>query len=356
MVKDIAILLSLVLCIAGGGCGQPAGVVFPPRQQQLVWPGGSEPARIRYVGQLATNEDLKPAKSSLDRVRQAIFGKPDVHALVMPFAVCTDGADRLFVADSTAQLVQVFDLKTRHYAAWKPGEKDPPFSQPVGIAWDPAGRLLVCDSVAAVIFVFDGQGQYQGQIGRGLLKRPCGLTVQATTGRIYVADSTAHQVVVLSPDGTEAARIGKRGTGPGEFNFPIDVAMDRQGRLYVADALNSRVQQIAPDLKTIRLIGSKGDTPGSFAQPKCLDVDTEDHLYVVDNRFETVQIFDSQGQLLLTFGKEGRGPGEFWLPTGIFIDPKDRIWIADAYNRRVQVFDYLTATPTAEVPVPGNKP
>ncbi len=355
MAKYILILLCLC-CMAAVGCGRAAGVVFPPPSQQITWPGGDEPARIRYVGQLATSADLKPAQSSLQTISQAIFGKADIESMLTPFAVCTDGANRVFVADSNAQLVHVFDLSTRHYERWKPGDDFPPFSQPVGIAWDPKGRLLVSDSVAGTIVTFDAKGQYKGRIGSSSLKRPCGITVQPGTGRIYVADAVAHQVVVLSPAGEEVMRIGKRGVGPGEFNFPTDVAIDRQGRLYVADALNFRVQQIAPDLKSFRQIGSRGDMAGQFAQPKCIGVDSEDHLYVVDNRFETVQIFDSEGQLLLIFGKEGRGPGEFWLPTGIFIDAKNRIWIADSYNRRVQAFDYLAAAPSTMAAHPENKP
>lgn len=343
------ILISVLACLLMCGCGRPAGVLFPPPATALVWPGGAEPARLRYVGQIQSSDDLKPSRSSLDTIGQAIFGKPDRHAMVTPFAVCTDGADRLFVADSSSRVVHVFDLARRRYDQWKPDAKQPQLVQPVGIAWDTSGRLLVADAVAACIFAFDTKGQYQGQVGRGALKRPCGIAVEPATRNIYIADSPAHQVVVLSPAGQELRRLGQRGSDLGQFNFPVDVAFDHHGRLYVADSLNFRVQQFSPELTAVRQIGSKGDAPGYFAQPKCLDVDSEDHLYVVDNRFEVVQIFDAEGQLLMVFGKEGRGPGEFWLPTGMFIDPRDRIWIADSFNQRVQVFDYLPAgapTPT----------
>ncbi len=288
----------------------------------------------------------------MEGLGQAIFGKPDKHGMITPFAVCTDGVNRLFVADSGARLVHVFDLATRRYAQWAPAEKQPQMALPIGIAWDPAGRLLVSDSVAGAIFVFDAQGKYTGLLGKNLLKRPCGIAIHPLTKQVFIADSAAHQIVVLSPAGEEVTRIGRRGMRPGEFNFPVDVAVDHLGRVYVADALNFRVQQISPDLKTSQIIGGRGDMPGYFAQPKCLDVDGEDHLYVVDNRFEAAQIFDSDGHLLLNFGSEGRGPGQFWLPTGIFIDPKNRIWVADSYNHRVQVFDYLAGT----APLPATQP
>lgn len=335
------ILPALLMAIMVGGCGRAAGVIFPPLEKPVVWPAPPETSRIRYVGQLATSADLKPGRSSLQVIGETIFGKDDIRSMLTPFAVCTDGADRVFVADSNAQLVHVFNLKTRVYEQWKPGDKNPPFAQPVGIAWDPSGKLIVADSVAGVLYTFDSDGKFLSTLGGGLLKRPCGIAVHAPTGRIYVADAIAHQVVVLSSSGAELLRLGRRGTALGEFNFPINIALDKQGRLYVADALNFRVQQFSPDMKPVRQIGRKGDLPGYFAQPKCLATDSDNHLYVVDNQFEAVQIFDPEGHLLMDFGEEGRGPGEFWLPTGLCIDAANRLWIADSYNRRLQVFDYL---------------
>ncbi len=341
MVRRLTSILCALASLLASGCARDAGIIFPAMPSPIVWPGGDDPARIRYVGQLATSDDLKPGRSSLEGIGQAIFGKPANHGMITPFAVCTDGGSLVFVADSGARLVHVFDLLTRRYAQWAPSEKQPQLALPIGIAWDASGRLLVSDSAAGAIFVFDTEGKYVGQLGKGQLKRPCGIAIHPATRHILVADSTAHQVVVFSPDGKEVSRIGGRGMRPGEFNFPVDVVTDHHGRIYVADAMNFRVQQISSDLKTFQIIGGKGDMPGYFSQPKCLDVDSEDHLYVVDNRFEAAQIFDSQGRLLLNFGSEGHGPGQFWLPTGIFIDPNNRIWIADSYNHRVQVFDYL---------------
>lgn len=162
--------------------------------------------------------------------------------------------------------------------------------------------------------------------------------------RLLVADAGAHQIVLLSGTGELQARVGKRGTELGEFNFPTYVAVDSVGRVYVSDSLNFRVQQFSPQFQPLRQIGKQGDMPGYFATPKGVAVDGDDHLYVVDAQFEAVQIFDPQGTLLLSFGEEGNGPGQFWLPAGLFIDAGNRVWVADSYNHRVQVFDYRGET------------
>jgi DNA-binding beta-propeller fold protein YncE len=324
------------------GCSKPKGEVFPAVTPPIVWPAPPDPARIRYVGQLAKDVDLKPGLSLGASLKQALLGKEPERSMLTPFAVCTDGLHRLFVADSNAQLVHVFDLETRRYQQWRAPGPGRTFSQPVGIAWDPRGRLLVSDSVANAIFTFDSAGTSLGDFGSEYLMRPCGMAVDAPRQRLFVADAGMHEVVVLTLDGELLARIGGRGHDPGQFNFPTNVAVDALGKLYVSDTLNSRVQVFDADLKPLRQIGSRGDMPGYFSQPKGIAIDGDNHIYVLDAHFETVQIYDQDGALLLSFGQEGSGPGEFWLPSGMFIDLQNRIWIADSYNRRVEVFEYVT--------------
>jgi sugar lactone lactonase YvrE len=346
------------------GCAKKPGVIFEPLANPIVWPAPPDVARIRYVGQLATSLDLKPGKGAFEGLGEALFGKKDSYSMLSPFGLCTDGRNRLFVADTGAQCVHVFDLQTRKYQRLTP-PKPLTFSQPVAVAHHD-GRVLVSDSTGRCLHAFSTDGTYQAQLApTGVFERPAGVAIQPATGNLYVADVMAHHIVILSPDGLLLSRMGTRGNGPGEFNYPTNLCFDSAGRLYVSDSLNFRVQQFAPDGSFIRQIGRQGDVPGAFSQPKGLAVDADDHLYVVDARFENVQIFNADGDLLLYFGEEGSARGQFWLPSGIHIDPNNRVWIADTYNRRVAVFDYLSvalpdraARPTTvpRVDVPGPTP
>jgi DNA-binding beta-propeller fold protein YncE len=333
----IAGLMALLLL---GGCGHQAGIIFPYQSDAPLWPTPPEQARIRYVGQLTGSTDLKPAVSGVQQLGATLFGSGATYTFVNPTAICTDGANRVFITDSGDHVIHVMDLASRQYARWTPTGRN--LNSPVGIAYDSGGRrLLVADSVEKAIFVFDNQGKFIGELAPGQLKHPCGLAVDRTNGEIFVADVGAHQIIVLSPTGHIIQRLGARGDAPGQFNYPTYVAMDAKGRLYVSDSLNFRVQQFTPHLDPLRQFGKQGDMPGYFAQPKGLALDAENHLYVVDSQFEAVQIFDDSGQLLLNFGEQGKDRGEFWLPTSIFIDHNNRIWVTDSYNHRVQVFDYL---------------
>jgi DNA-binding beta-propeller fold protein YncE len=333
-----------------GGCASPPGVIFDPAEAGQTWPAAPDQGRIRYVGQLRGEGDLRPGKSGLERLGESLFGSAPTEPFMSPMAVCTDaaaasGGDRVFIVDRDGQAIHVLNMKTRAYQRWAPTKSGERLTLPVAAAFDPLpapGRLLVSDSAAAEIVVFDLEGHRTGTLGAGALKRPCGLAVDAVARRIFVADAGAHQVVVLNDFGKELARVGRRGSDAGEFNFPTNVALDAGGRLIVSDSLNFRVQIFAPNFEFVRAIGRKGDMPGYFSQPKGVAVDPSGHIYVVDANFEAVQLFDSSGTLLMSFGREGHGPGEFWLPAGIFADARGRLWVADSYNRRVQVFECMT--------------
>jgi DNA-binding beta-propeller fold protein YncE len=342
MLLTARIALALTLLLLAPGCARPAGVLFADADSLHVWPAPPDDPHIRFLGEIRGSADLRPARTGAQSLGEFLFGKEPAKGLVGPMGVCTDAADRVFVADPNAQTLHVLNLTTRRYDQWKPPDSAHPFVQPIAVACDRSGRVLVSDPGAGVVFAFAPDGRLTGVLGRDVLKRPCGLALQPASDRLFIADTGAHAVVVLDASGAQVARLGSRGRGDGQFNFPTYLAFGPDGRLYVSDSLNFRVQVFAPDLSFLFAIGAKGDRPGYFAQPKGVAVTPAGNVFVVDAHFEAVQAFDAQGQLLMAFGKEGNRPGEFWLPAGIWADPKNRLWVADSYNRRVQVFECLS--------------
>ena len=62
-------------------------------------------------------------------------------------------------------------------------------------------------------------------------------------GRVYVADSGNHRVVVFDTSGTVLSRIGFAGSAPGRFVEPTDVSAAEGLHLYVLDEGNERIQR-----------------------------------------------------------------------------------------------------------------
>jgi len=60
-----------------------------------------------------------------------------------------------------------------------------------------------------------------------------------------VADAFGFEVVSITADGEVSWRVGGRGTEPGLFRYPNDVAV-RGSSVLVADKENDRVQVLRP--------------------------------------------------------------------------------------------------------------
>jgi DNA-binding beta-propeller fold protein YncE len=309
----------------------------------LAWPDDGSPERIRYVGQLQAATDLHPTVPLPRRLARLLVGAGRPQALQGPrdLAVASDG--RLWIADPGGNCVHLLDVERRLYLHIEQAGEARLLS-PVGVACGPDDSILVCDSEAGAVYRLSATtGDFLGRLETAeVLQRPVAAAYDPESATIYVVDSSTHDIKAFGRDGALRRVIGSRGTDPGQFNFPVDIAW-ASGVLWVVDAGNGRVQSLTPSGQPLTAIGQLGDAPGDLALPKGVALDSDGHIYVVDARFENIQIFAPDGQLLLTVGSEGKGAGQFALPGGIAIDAHDRIWVCDTYNGRVQVFQYTKA-------------
>lgn len=332
----------LLIAAAVAGCSQQQKPLLVPPEPPIVWPKPPDAARVRYIGELKSSADLSPAKPFAQVVNELFYGPEAPRALVKPHAVAVhpDGV-RVAVADTDAACVHVFDMARRSYR--QIGAEAPPGPRlecPTGVAWE-GETLWVADAKLHAVVIVRPDGGSRA-VGADLLRRPAGIAASRVAPLMYVSDAGAHAVVAFDREGRQALKFGEQGTGPGQFNFPAQVACGPDGTVVVADAMNFRVQRFTPDGSPLGAFGRKGDAPGDFALPKGVAVDAEGNLWVVDGHFENVQAFTPAGELLMAIGREGHEPGEFWLPAGLCIDAQRRIWIADTYNRRIQVFELLS--------------
>jgi DNA-binding beta-propeller fold protein YncE len=324
------------------GCAQRQRPIFEERYPALVWPAPPAPPKIRYVGELTSEADLKPARKPLAAIGEFFVGAEEPEPLYGPrSAVCTPDGQRVWIADPGGRCLHLFDLRTRSYKRIR-SLNDAQLLSPVDVCLGPEDSVYVCDSeFVAIHRIAADSGAWLEtlRIPEEVL-RPAAIDYDPAADELYVVDSSAHDVKVLSRAGSLRRIVGHRGSAPGEFNFPCDIVGDGD-MIWVVDAGNHRVQGLTRAGRPVIAFGQAGDAPGDLALPKGVALDSQGHIYVVDARFENIQTFDRSGRLLLAFGQEGTEPGEFWLPASIFIDARDRIWVCDTYNGRVQVFDYL---------------
>lgn len=311
----------------------PEGTASAP-----VWPAPPALPRIRFVRSLSGPHDLGIVKPWYRRLFDALFGATEEY-LIRPTGVAEhDGV--LYVADPGAQALWIFDVPQRRFTKIT-RINSTPLSSPVAVAVRNDGGVFVADSWLKKVFLLDREGRPLRVFVDHGLERPAALAYDASTQRVYLADSAAHRIDVFSSDGTRVAAWGHRGSDDRQFNYPTHLALARPGELLVTDALNFRIQALDGEGKLLWKMGRHGDSSGDLAAPKGVAADSRGHIYVVDALFDAVQIFQRDGSLLLAFGERGTKPGQFSLPGGIFIDPSDRIYIADTYNQRIQIFDLI---------------
>ena len=198
--------------------------------------------------------------------------------------------------------------------------------------------LLFSDSANDMIYLLDNKGNLKMFCKQEILLRPTGIAYNKVSQELWVVESGGHRISIFNKDGALLRRVGERGTGPGQFNFPTHIDIDKDGKAYIVDAMNFRVQILSSEGNYLSSFGEQGDASGKFARPKGIAVDREGNIYVADALFNTIQIFNKEGAFLYYFGSKGSKNGEFIMPSGLEIDDIGYIYVSDSYNNRIQVF------------------
>ncbi len=339
-------LLMLAAALVLGGCvsvpeSRVAAQVIP------VFPPPPDEPRFIYERSLYSSADIKPEDSATDRFRRMATGEQTQgEGLSKPYGIAVRHG-RVYVSDSASHAVMVFDIPAKRF--FTIGEEEPgQLMIPLGLDVDQQGNLYVVDGSAKQVMVYDKEGKFLRAIGSpSWFHRPSGVAVDADGRRVYVVDTggvlekVEHRVRVFDAQtGKHLFDFGKRGTGPGEFNLPVDAAVAPDGSVYVVDGGNFRVQKFRADGTPVSLFGAIGRQGGQFSRPKELTVDKAGNVYVVDAAFGNFQIFSPQGQLLLAVGgrSETDGPAKYMLPSGIAVDDDGRVYVADQYFRKVDIY------------------
>lgn len=326
------------------------GLEATPQAQRLMFPPASdgEVPRYVYLGELRGETNISRPEEFGKGVMNSIFRALDIIAgpaapVVMdrPQSGAVDAQDRVFVTDIGRGAVFMFDEKIPEVKTWFKADGLEDFISPVGIALGPEGRIFVADADLGLVAQLGPGGETLPSIGRGHLQRPNGIAFDPVARKIYVADTTAHQVKIFNLEGNLLAELGTRGDEAGEFNHPTHIAIAHD-KLYVTDTMNARVQVFSTRSGDyLATVGKRGMVVGNLSRPKGVAVDSEQNLYVVESYFDYLLIYNRRGQFLMPLGGTGAGPGQLHLPSGVWIDSRNRVYVADMLNSRVAVFQFL---------------
>ena len=187
------------------------------------------------------------------------------------------------------------------------------------------------------VLEFGPDGSLLRSWGSSQFKYPHGIFVDAQdniwTADGIAKDGAAGQVVrKWTRDGKLLMTLGSfgvTGSTPDLFNGVSDVLVAPNGDIFVGDGhdakTNDRVLKYDRNGKLIKIFGKFGTGPGEFNPPHGLAMDRAGRLYVADRSNNRIQIFDQEGTFLAEWRQFGR-------PSGIFITKDDILYVADSLS------------------------
>jgi DNA-binding beta-propeller fold protein YncE len=271
--------------------------------------------------------------------------------------VAVDSKDRVYVFSRSEHPLTVFDREGNLLKEWGGGV----FSMPHSVRIDEDDMLYLVDVGDSTVRAMTHDGKLVLTLGRknqpsetgavGLdfrtIKRTSGPFNGPTdiafgpAGELLVSDGYGNaRVHRFSNDGRLRESRGERGAGPGQYNLPHSICVDKDGRRYVADRENSRVQVFNSDGEYLK-------EWVDVRRPTCISMDREGTLYVTELGFlaglfpgmsfpnirdplPRLTIRSPGGEILTQWGgRDGCAPGNFFAPHSIAIDSRGDLYVGE---------------------------
>lgn len=236
-------------------------------------------------------------------------------------AVAVDSQDRVFCFNrSPAHPIVIFDRDGNHLSSW--GEGLIAFAHAIVI--DEADDVWLVDRDHGQMMKFTPQGELLTTIGTKGYRSDTGVDPKdfssngwkhvthgggpfnlptdlafAPSGEIFITDGYGNcEVHKFTADGKYLFSWGAPGNGPGQFNLPHGVRIDKHGRVLVADRENDRVQIFSQAGEFM------GMWPTELIGPAIMHLDPEDDniVYVVEHNGGMVSILTLEGERLARWG------------------------------------------------------
>jgi streptogramin lyase/4-amino-4-deoxy-L-arabinose transferase-like glycosyltransferase len=174
----------------------------------------------------------------------ATFG--ETLATYRPRGLGVDRAGNLYVADTGGLRLLRLSPEGKVLQQWGGRGEAIGAGQPVDVAVTPDGTIYLTEAEKGLIWRLLPDGRVASWVAVERANTVDGPHVAVgLDGRVYVTDPERWRVMVYEPSGEPVAQFGQHGSGPGQFQKPVGLAVDSKGRIYVVDSVSCRVQAFA---------------------------------------------------------------------------------------------------------------
>jgi len=216
-----------------------------------------------------------------------------------PAAVAVGPQDRVYAFNRVPEHpVVVFDRDGNFLGSWGAGL----FKFPHAVRFDNDGNVWLTDGHHQQFMKFTADGKLLKTIGEKGHRSDTGVPA----------------------DDFSSVAWKKVTHGGGPFNLPTDIAFAPDGSMFMTDGYgNARVHKFSADGEYLFSWGEPGKGPGQFNLPHGVWIDRRGRLLVADRENDRVQIFDQDGKLLDIWRTELIGPAFF------YVDDEDIVYVAE---------------------------
>jgi predicted CXXCH cytochrome family protein len=267
-----------------------------------------------------------------------------------PTAVAARPDGGVFVLDGARNRIVAIQPNGARYMFGKAGKGAGELNHPLDLAWVESA-LIVADTGNHRLSVFRPDGGFLRQIDLRALPEskpdapPEPVAVAFRDGIIAWSDRRAHRFCRLRlDDGKSLGCTGERGELEGQFQYPYQIAVDRDGYWQVLDILNARAQVFDRGGRFFSQVGRFGLNDSELFRPNGLAIDPEhDWQFIADSYFGWISVFRNGEYLGKLAAGEG-GPIRFNSPTGLFFS-QSKLYVAETGGNAIQVLELGAGKP-----------
>src|SRR5262249_55006495 len=126
---------------------------------------------------------------------------------------------------------------------------------------------------------------------------------------------------------------GSQGSGPGQFQTPVAVAVDHARYLYVTDEGNNRVQKFQAGGTDVSDFYT-----GQDSNPTGITIDASDMMYVALYHIHCVDKYTTNGTWIRRFGTPGSLNNPVAYPIGVGVDASGFVYVGSTGNFHIQKY------------------
>jgi sugar lactone lactonase YvrE len=302
----------------------------PPPNDVLVY----LPNTIAVEGGTALTPPPSIPTVTIGAADQAIIGAGKLNE---PTDVTLDAGGNIYVSDGKSNSIQIFSSDGALLRTLQPSGDD--------ACRAVVGRRGVDGIYVSDTWHFEANGRvakYDANLNLvWATKQDMGLygprdLIMLPDGNLLVADTGNKRIIELSSStGDIVDTHGGDGSGPGQFNEPVGLAIGPNGDIYVADTWNGRVQHFDSTFKYLGEFTVKGWGSKEVTAKPYLAVLSDGRVIVGNPANGRIELYNQQGKPLVAWELPAASTGAKGRPVGMAMDAGALLYVADCAGNQV---------------------